>query len=354
MYGDPLTRAHAHLPVVSVPDAPAGVVGGVITLTPAASTTHPTADIDYFEILIDGVRYDTTTPGHTFSVDTRALSDGWHDVRVLAYDDTLLKSVGRWLGNLDVDNLGRAVGLDATPLFGDLATPFEFDLTPVGDDVVELRLIQNGRVVAATTESPASLVVHGRMLGSGPATVQAEALYATGRAVRSAPLTIDVSTGAGAPVGDPPIAYGFSRRVRNDMPFVIELPATIDDAIALTYDIVTPPAQAEVVPATGPYRLMRPAPGATGPDAFTFRVLSDAGDSDEVTVSLKYAWQLGDLNCDGEVDLSDINPFVLAMLGADTYYAAFPGCDWLNADINGDGSVDLKDINPFVLLLAGG
>jgi hypothetical protein len=63
--------------------------------------------------------------------------------------------------------------------------------------------------------------------------------------------------------------------------------------------------------------------------------------------------QAGDLNCDGAVDFKDINPFVAALTGQASYYAAFPECNWYNADCNGDGQVDFKDINPFVGLLSG-
>jgi parallel beta-helix repeat protein len=59
----------------------------------------------------------------------------------------------------------------------------------------------------------------------------------------------------------------------------------------------------------------------------------------------------GDVNCDGRVDFDDINPFVLALTGADGYYTEYPECDWLNADCNGDGLVDFDDINAFVALL---
>ena len=59
----------------------------------------------------------------------------------------------------------------------------------------------------------------------------------------------------------------------------------------------------------------------------------------------------GDVNCDGRVDFDDINPFVLALTGAEGYYGEYPECDWLNADCNQDGSVDFDDINPFVELL---
>ncbi len=56
----------------------------------------------------------------------------------------------------------------------------------------------------------------------------------------------------------------------------------------------------------------------------------------------------GDLNCDGTVDLNDINPFVAALVGRLTYQADYSRCHWLNADIDASGFVDFDDINPFV------
>ena len=62
----------------------------------------------------------------------------------------------------------------------------------------------------------------------------------------------------------------------------------------------------------------------------------------------------GDLDCSGQVDFDDINPFVTALVSQVTYEARYPGCPWLNADVDGDGSVDFDDINPFVACLVGG
>jgi hypothetical protein len=60
----------------------------------------------------------------------------------------------------------------------------------------------------------------------------------------------------------------------------------------------------------------------------------------------------GDLNCDGQVNFGDINPFVLALTDPVAYAAAFPYCNVNLADINGDGVVNFGDINPFVALLS--
>jgi serine protease AprX len=62
----------------------------------------------------------------------------------------------------------------------------------------------------------------------------------------------------------------------------------------------------------------------------------------------------GDLNCDGLLDTSDIDPFVLALIDPAAYAAAFPECFPIRADLNGDGLVDGADIDPFVTCLTGG
>ncbi|TWT43914.1 hypothetical protein RAS1_03140 [Phycisphaerae bacterium RAS1] len=63
---------------------------------------------------------------------------------------------------------------------------------------------------------------------------------------------------------------------------------------------------------------------------------------------------LGDMNCDGNVDILDINPFILALADPAAYQAAYPACKLENGDINGDGQVNVLDINAFVALLSGG
>lgn len=56
----------------------------------------------------------------------------------------------------------------------------------------------------------------------------------------------------------------------------------------------------------------------------------------------------GDVNCDGSLDLRDVEPFVLALLSPAEYEKQFPDCEIERADMNADGSVDLVDVGPFV------
>jgi hypothetical protein len=75
--------------------------------------------------------------------------------------------------------------------------------------------------------------------------------------------------------------------------------------------------------------------------------MSAGGDPDELPPFPRP----GDMNCDGLVDLGDINAFVLALSDPDGYAATFPDCRRMNADINDDGLIDLADVNAFVALL---
>lgn len=62
--------------------------------------------------------------------------------------------------------------------------------------------------------------------------------------------------------------------------------------------------------------------------------------------------QQGDVNCDGSLDLRDVEPFILALLDPAEYEKQFPDCEIDRADMNADGSVDLVDVEPFVEALS--
>ena len=62
---------------------------------------------------------------------------------------------------------------------------------------------------------------------------------------------------------------------------------------------------------------------------------------------------LGDMNCDGVLDMDDVPAMVPALLDPDEYAAQYPACDILNGDLNEDGSVDGLDVQEFLNALLG-
>ncbi|TWT45487.1 hypothetical protein RAS1_19120 [Phycisphaerae bacterium RAS1] len=82
---------------------------------------------------------------------------------------------------------------------------------------------------------------------------------------------------------------------------------------------------------------------------------------DELMPATDFAVQLigqfllrGDMNCDGSVNVLDINGFVLALMDPAGYVEQFRDCIIENGDANDDGQVNILDINAFIQLILGG
>lgn len=340
LYGDPLTQPFALPPTVDVPDAPAGPVSGTITITPSVTATAPNADIGAIEVLVDGELLATPAEGEAVMLDTTTLSDGWHDLRVIARDDTLQEFAGRWVGELLVDNRGRSASLNVNPINANWSTLITADITATGADVLEVRLLHAGRLVAAAAGDNAALDVYGLTLGGGPARVQAEALYQDGRRVRSAPVELSIADAQPPVSGDPPLTYSYTRFVEYDTPFLLTLPVAYDDRNdPPVVNVLSPPAQATLSGGTGPYRYFVPNASATGTDTLTFNATSTTGTSQTAIVTLVYLPCVpGELNGDGVVDSSDLN-ILLSNFGCTPQSGPCAG------DINRDGMIDAGDLN---------
>ena len=352
IYGDPLTRPFAYLPSVSVPDAPEDVVSGQIFLTPEATTDNPRADIDGYDIYVDGVVLGHTEFGGQFLLDTTPWSDGAHDVRVVAFDDSTVASQGRWIGVIRTDNHGKSATLSVEPSSGDLATVFSFDLSAAGGNVEEIRLIVEGRVIASTTIENEVIELLGSDFGPGPVRVYAEAEFDDERRAISETLFVDVAqSGEPDPNPDPPFAFSYRKHVRHNVPTIIELPATNLDGRTLTYTIETLPEQA-TLDGTGPTRLLRPNPQARGLDEITFSVADDEDSSNIATIIVHYDHIPGDLDFDEDVDLDDYRLLQLCFNGENQPPA--DSCPvGVDADLDAEGDVDLLDLRQLFDNLTG-
>jgi FG-GAP repeat protein len=98
--------------------------------------------------------------------------------------------------------------------------------------------------------------------------------------------------------------------------------------------------------------------GAPGEDSNTTGVNGDQANNSASGSGAAYVFtlaacpSLGDMNCDCTVDVSDIDPFVLALLDPIAYGVAYPPpCDLLDGDMQPDGNVDGGDTQGFVDLL---
>ncbi len=60
-----------------------------------------------------------------------------------------------------------------------------------------------------------------------------------------------------------------------------------------------------------------------------------------------------DVNCDGLINLFDVDPFILAMFDPAAYATTYPNCDPSLADVNRNGVIEFFDIDPFVDCVLG-
>jgi hypothetical protein len=344
-YGDPLTRPFARIPTVAATGIPAGPVRGTITITPAV-TPAPGTTVLAIDLLVDGVLRQTIAApvaGRTFTLDTRVLSDGWHDVRVLARDATTARVQGRWAGSLVTGNFFRSVSLVATPTEGDLASTMTFTPTIQGGTVTSVRLLQGSRVIAAG-EGAGPLSVPGATLGADTSSVQVEVTFADGRTARSAPVSVTVQA-TGEPGAGTPVAVSYHKMMLSPTVHVVELPALVPGgpATGAIYSMVAGPARATIVNPSfsGPYRFIRPNTGATGTDTMRFRVQTAQGTS-EAVVTLVYtppAICQADFDVNGVLDPDDLSDYI-----SEYFSGSVPS----RADYNFDGTVDPDDLSDFV------
>lgn len=78
---------------------------------------------------------------------------------------------------------------------------------------------------------------------------------------------------------------------------------------------------------------------------------TDEGDGDLIINGTTVV--LGDMNCDGALDVEDVGPFAMALVDAAAYSAAYPGCDIQRADVNEDAGINGADVPDFVAELLG-
>ncbi len=347
-YGDPITRPWSHIPDVSVPELNGATVSGAVTLTPSAITTHPTAGIASFDLLVNGVLADSLTRGSAFSIDTTALPEGYNEFGVVAYEDSPIRTVGNFTGSLDVDNLPHDASMSVNTTSGPFSTRFDFNVSASGAPVSQVLLLQNERVVAASGAA-GTLSVHGRLLGASTPTLIAEVQFQDGIRARTQPITLDIANNPGVPDGSTPVAYAYSTPVPPGSIRVVQLPSTFADSFTnASWDVVTGPAQATILGGAGPYRIIQADAGATGSDELSFQVTTPSGTSAVATVNLVYSAGTpcpADLaDPIGTLDFSDVIAFLTA------FAAMEPPADLADPI----GVFDFSDILEFLVVFGSG
>jgi len=165
--GDPLCRPWAQIPKVTVeglkPDA---VVRGELTLTPSATTTEK-EPVGRFDLYVDGAHAAECKPGERLSFDTARLSDGCHEVRVVAVGPAPIESQGRWIATMKTENHGRTIEASlANPISPRADKPLTIAARSPGS--AGILVLQGSRVVGRVAGEAGQIEIGPNMLGAGP------------------------------------------------------------------------------------------------------------------------------------------------------------------------------------------
>jgi len=185
--GDPLCRPYADIPEVSVKGLEGEMISGQVEIEPSAKLA-PGRLVDHFELFVDGVRRLSAPAGQKLPLDTTTLGDGFHEVRVVAVDNTPVETQGRWIGDVVIRNGHDAVevkAVDGPRITGDQAALL---VASSIDGVTDV--FHNGRSVGRIQGRQGRLQVPTAKLGKGRVMLQARAAGKTGP--RSRPLWLEI------------------------------------------------------------------------------------------------------------------------------------------------------------------
>lgn len=200
LVADPLCQPYADIPSVAIISPEAGAtVSGTTTITYTASS--PVGLESNLDMAVDGrivrigdgtetVQVTRVTGG--FTVNTTTLSDGYHDLRVIAYNTNAIRTQGYARKGLVVNNAGMRLDLTG-PTEVDRRSNGIFQVTLQGlSGATNLGLYAGGRCLTNGPAQDGAWTVPGNSLAYyGSNVIQAVADLSNGQKVRSAPWLVN-------------------------------------------------------------------------------------------------------------------------------------------------------------------
>ncbi len=165
--GDPLCRPWAKIPKIKVAGLETdATVRGELSLTPSATTSEK-KPVARFDLFIDGLRAAECDPGEKLVFDTAKLSDGYHELRVVAIGPAPIESQGRWIVPMKTENHGRTIEATlANPALPRADKPLTIAARSPGSTAI--LVLQGSRVVGRVVGEAGQIEIPPNTLGAGP------------------------------------------------------------------------------------------------------------------------------------------------------------------------------------------
>jgi hypothetical protein len=187
--GDPLCRPWADVPRVRAAGIIRGAeVAGVLTLKPEATFNEAGVTAAHWELFIDGVRAARSKGLDELKLDTKALSDGHHELRLVVVDSTPIETQGRAILPVVVNNFGRRVAI-SPPATPSVRHGQSLAVTVKASDAERIVLTAQHHVVGELAGKEGRVTIDTRALGPGPIAIRAIA-YGAKEANREPELAV--------------------------------------------------------------------------------------------------------------------------------------------------------------------
>lgn len=187
--GDALCQPWAKRPKVEVLGARAGqTVRGPLTLTVSVAPSD-IARPPMCDLFVDGLLRSRIPAGKPVSMDTKNLSEGWHELRLVSASADSIESQGRAVLPIVVDNDPAVGAVLAVSPADRLGRESKLKIVMAESPPGRARVYQNSRQIGVISPEEPELTLRAGDLGRGPARLHA--VCETGGVV-TAPVWVDV------------------------------------------------------------------------------------------------------------------------------------------------------------------
>ena len=200
LQGDLLSQPFADIPQVVFTSAPVNgsTVSGIVGLSALASLSYPSiaTGIASLSLFVDGTNSGMVVTGSsgTFNLNTTTFTDGVHELRVVAYNNSQAASEGCAILNVAVNNLGESVGIAGTNSYNmtwNQSLPLTVSATQgSGPAITGIQLQSNGRVLGSINGSSGTITLSGTQLAFHANPITPVALLSNGLQVQGPTITV--------------------------------------------------------------------------------------------------------------------------------------------------------------------
>jgi len=188
LVGDPLCQPWADIPAVLASEITQGtILRGQVKIQPKVRPEN-LKSVKQFELFVNGTRTQRCKPGGTFLIDTTAIQDGHHELRVVATDDTPIETQGRLITKVTIKNGLGAISLSTKNVKIPSGTKY-ITINAASTASTPVEVYCNSLKLGSIPRGTGKLRIETTKLGAGPIE-----LHGVSDGVRSKPLLIEISS----------------------------------------------------------------------------------------------------------------------------------------------------------------